>query len=164
MKNSKIFLILIISFFLVSKEKLEGENTLTKTSIDDFNVEISEENCTIVRDNLIKLFQEGYIYTDIKKNPPNKDYFGAADIISELKNIQVINRKYYDFYRDIKRIFGKTKDGHLSIAAAKSPNGYDLQKMTMCLPFSFYIKGENRNDAKIYIKEYTCIKYYDTGV
>ena len=164
MKNSKIFLILIISFFLVSKEKLEERNTSTKTSIDDFNVDISEENCTIVRDNLIKLFQEGYIYTDIKKNPPNKDYFGAADIISELKNIQVINRKYYDFYRDIKRIFGKTKDGHLNIAATKSPNGYDLQKMTMCLPFSFYIKGENRNDAKIYIKEYTCIKYYDEKV
>ena len=164
MKNPKILLILIITCFLTSKEILEEENTLTNISIDTFNVGISEENCTIVRDSLIKLFKEGYIYTDIRKNLPNKDYFGAIDIISELNSIQVTDRKYYDFFRDIKRIFGKTKDGHLFIEALKSPNGYDLQKMAMCLPFSFHIKGENSFDAKIYISEFECIKYYDKNV
>ena len=150
MKYQKILLLLLTTCFLISKEILEEEKSLTEISINDFNVEISQENCTIVIDNLIKLFQEGYIYTDIKKNPPNKEYFGTEDIIGELKKIQVTNRKYYDFYRDIKRILGKIKDGHLNIAAYKSPNGYDMQKISMCLPFSFYIKGENRSDAKIY--------------
>ena len=123
MKYQKILLLLLTTCFLISKEIFEEEKSLTETSINDFNVEISQENCTIVIDNLIKLFQEGYIYTDIKKNPPNKEYFGAEDIIGELKKIQVTNRKYYDFYRDIKRILGKIKDGHLNIAAYKSPNG-----------------------------------------
>ena len=165
MKYQKILLLLLTTCFLISKEILEEEKSLTEISINDFNVEISQENCTIVIDNLIKLFQEGYIYTDIKKNPPNKEYFGAEDIIGELKKIQVTNRKYYDFYRDIKRILGKIKDGHLNIAAYKSPNGYDMQKMSMCLPFSFYIKGENRSDAKIYISKFKdCFSFFDENV
>lgn len=37
--------------------------------------------------------------------------------------------------------------------------------MTMCLPFKFYIKGETRSDAKIYIKKYTkCFNYFDEEV
>ena len=146
---------------------LEGENSLTATiyTIDNFNVPISEENCTIAIDNLKKLFKEAYIYTDIKKNPPNKEYFGTVDIIEELGNINVTNRTYYDFYRDIKRILGKIRDGHLNIVAYKSPNGYDLRRMSMCLPFRFNIKGESRSDAKIYISKYDdCFDYFDDSV
>lgn len=75
------------------------------------------------------------------------------------------DRTYYDFFRDIRRILGIIKDGHLNIAALKSPNGYELQRMSMCLPFQFYIKGENRADAKIYIKKYDeCFNFFDQEV
>ena len=57
------------------------------------------------------------------------------------------------------------KDGHLNISASKSPNGYDLKKMTMCLPFSFVIKGETKEEAKIYIQKYEdCLKYFNIDV
>ena len=167
MKFSKVSILILSLCFFSSNMLLEGENSLTETilTINDFNVPISEENCTIAIDNLKKLFKEGYIYTDIKKNPPNKEYFGKVDIIEELGNINVTNRTYYDFFRDIKRILGKIKDGHLGIAAYQSPNGYDLQRMSMCLPFKFNIKGENRSDAKIYISKYEgCFNYFENSV
>lgn len=167
MKATKILILLFSICFLTSKELIEEESAYETNdiTIDDFNVDISKENCTIVIDNLVKLFQEGYVYTDIKKNPPNKEYFGSADIIGELRSVSVEGRKYYDFVRDIKKIIGKFKDGHLYIAALKSPNGYNLQQMTFCLPFSFYIKGENRADAKIYIKKYDkCFQYFTKDV
>ena len=57
------------------------------------------------------------------------------------------------------------KDGHLNIVAAKSPNGYELKNMTMCLPFSFVIKGDTPQDAKIYIEKYNdCFNYYNREV
>jgi hypothetical protein len=57
------------------------------------------------------------------------------------------------------------KDGHWHIIASKSPNGYDLKKMTMCLPFSFIIKGETPEEAKLYIEKYEdCLKFFNIKV
>ena len=138
---------------------------LDKYRIDDFNVDFPEEKCKTIVDNVIKLMEDGYIYTDIIKNPPNPEYFGKVDLISDLKNVETKDRKFYDFFRDIRRIIGKMKDGHLNIIASKSPNGYDLKKMTMCLPFSFIIKGETKEEAKIYIQKYEdCLKYFNIDV
>ena len=128
-------------------------------------MDISEEKCKLVVDSVTKLMNEGYIYTDIIKNPPNPEYFGKVDLISDLKKVQTSNRKYYDFFRDIRRIIGKMKDGHLNIVATKSPNGYELKNMTMCLPFSFVIKGDTPQEAKIYIEKYNdCFNYYNRDV
>ena len=146
-------------FYYISLTKLD------KYSIDDFNVEISEEKCKTVVDNVIKLMEEGYIYTEIIKNPPNPEYFGKVDLIGDLQKVETKNRKYYDFFRDIRRIIGKMKDGHLNIIATNSTNGYDLKQMTMCLPFSFIIKGETLDDAKIYIQKYEdCYKFFSRKV
>ena len=146
-------------FYSISLTKLD------KYSIDDFNVEISEEKCKTAVDNMIKLMEEGYIYTDIIKNPPNSEYFGIVDLISDLKKVETKNRKYYDFFRDIRRIIGKMKDGHLNIIAANSTNGYNLKQMTMCLPFSFIIKGDTLEDSKIYIQKYEdCYKFFNREV
>ena len=151
--------IILDDSFQISLTKIE------KYSIDDFNVDISEEKCKLVVDSVTKLMNEGYIYTDIIKNPPNPEYFGKVDLISDLKKVQTSNRKYYDFFRDIRRIIGKMKDGHLNIVATKSPNGYELKNMTMCLPFSFVIKGDTPQEAKIYIEKYNdCFNYYNRDV
>jgi hypothetical protein len=71
---------------------------LNKYSIDDFNIDFSEEKCKIVVDNVKKLMEEGYIYTDIIKNPPNPDYFGTVDLIADLNGVETKNRKFYDFF------------------------------------------------------------------
>ena len=167
MKLSRILFVLFAFCFLTSKALLEEQNSYNEKpiTIDDINVPISEENCTIAIDNLKRLFKEGYIYTDIKKNPPNKEYYGSEDIIDELGKISLNDRKYYDFFRDIKRILGRIKDGHLNIAAYQSPNGYLIQKIATCLPFKFGIDGNNREDAKIYITKFDdCFEFFDENV
>ena len=167
MKLSRILFVLFAFCFLTSKALLEEQNSYNEKpiTIDDINVPISEENCTIAIDNLKRLFKEGYIYTDIKKNPPNNEYYGAEDIIDELGKISLNDRKYYDFFRDIKRILGRIKDGHLNIAAYQSPNGYLIQKIATCLPFKFGIDGNNREDAKIYITKFDdCFEFFDENV
>ena len=163
-------LVLFIFIYSINCKQVNDNNEIienyfykneSQITLDDINVEISEEKCVLAIDSLVKLFEEGYIYTDIKKNPPNKEYFGVVDIISELKSIQTKDRKYYDFFRDIKRILGKIKDGHLNIAARLSPNGYNLQLMTMCLPFQFYISGEKPEETRIKVKLYDdCLSFY----
>jgi hypothetical protein len=138
---------------------------LYKYSIDYINIDFSEEKCKIVVDNVKKLMKEGYIYTDIIKNPPNPDYFGTVDLIADLNGVETKNRKFYDFFRDIRRILGKMKDGNLNLIASKSPNVYDLKKMTMCLPFSFIIKGETPEEAKLYIEKYEdCFKFFNIKI
>ena len=154
-------------FLTFEEEKILDANysiSLTKTdkyTLDDINLEIPDEKTEKVIESLIKLFEDAYIYTDIKKNPPNPGYFGQLDIIADINNIPKYDRKYYDLYRDIKRILGKIKDGHLNIAANISPNGYNIGLMPMCLPFSFYIDGKDKDDAKMYIRKYdTCFEFF----
>ena len=106
------------------------------------------------------LFWE-YIYTEIRKSPPDPKYFKPVDLISELNNIKTNDRKYYDFFRDIKSVLGKTKDMHLSIFASSTPNNIALMTFQFVLPFEFGIIGENSNDAKIIIKNVNSyLNYY----
>ncbi len=46
-------------------------------------------------------------------------FYNKFDMIKELNEINKENRKYYDFYRDIK----KTKDNYLQNFSNKSENG-----------------------------------------
>ena len=153
-KDESFYLVLMFDEQeLISDDYNISLTKLNKYSIDDFDVDFPEENCKIVVDNVKKLMEDGYIYTDIIQNPPNSDYFGIVNLTSDLNEVETKNRSFYDFFRDIRRILGKMKDGHLNIIASKSPNGYDLKKMTMCLPFSFVIKGETPEEAKLYIEK-----------
>ena len=154
-------------FLIFDKEKISDESykiiltKIDKYSIDDINVDIPEEKCKLVIESFKKIFEDGYIYTDIIKNPPNPEYFGSVDLIANLDDIKTKDRKFYDFYRDLRRIIGSMKDLHLSMKALYSPNGYDLSLMEFCLPFYFKIKGENQENAKIYIEKSTCYDYYN---
>ena len=158
------FLYLILAF---EKEKISDKsynislNKIDKFSTDDVNVYISEEKCKLVIESFKKLYNDGYVYTEIKKNPPNPDYFKPADLISDLNNIKTKDRKYYDFYREIREIAGKMRDFHLSMKGTISPNGYDLELFVFCLPFNFRIEGKNQTDAKIYIDKSKCFNFYN---
>ena len=129
--------------------------------IENFNVDMEESKCKLTIDSMVKLIEEGYAYNDIIKNPPNKEYFGQYDLIGELKKVETSNRKYFDFYRDIRRITAHMKDGHFNILPKISPNNYNLENIQLCLPFSFYIKGNNPETAELYIEKYeNCFNYY----
>ena len=158
-------------FLNFEKEKISDEsytiylNKIDKYTTDDLNVYISEEKCKLVIESFKKLYQDGYVYTEIKKKPPNPDYFEPADLISDLNNIKTKDRKYYDFYRDIREIVGKMRDLHLSMIATISPNGYTLGTMIFCLPFYFKIVGTNKENSKIYIEKYnSCFSFYNNEI
>ena len=161
LENNEYF---YLSLFFENKD-IKNTILISKTErllLDDLNPNISEEKCKSVVNNIKKLIEEGYIYTDIIKNPPNPEYFGKVNLISDLNNVNTKKRKFYDFFRDIRRIIGKMKDGHLNIIANESPNSYEIKKITMCLPFSFIIKGNDSSKVEMGIKKYEdCFNYYD---
>ena len=63
--------------------------------------------------NLITLLNNKYIYLDIAKNPPPP--YKPVDVIQELKSINTINIKYYDFYQQVFTILTKLQDSHVQI-------------------------------------------------
>ena len=113
---------------------------------------------------------DNYIYIDIAKNPPTENFpkgyhHAPIDIISNLKSINITNMNFYDFYRKIRRIFGTVRDPHLGIYSIVSPKGNNINYMTACLPFSFYVEKDEQGIPKIYIKYYSdCATYFDDKV
>ena len=149
--NYFIFFILINSIFSLAHE----ENGFDIINIDELNVEYSEENCKKVIDILKNVVKEIYVYNDIFKNPPNKNYYGVVNLIEELEAIETSDRKYFDFYRDIKRVTAKTKDIHFSFQARNYTNNNILiDQIYACVPISLYVKGDSQENAEMYIKLY----------
>ena len=164
MRNYNYLLILLISIY-PAYSLLENGNNLFNNSIelDDFDVEIEESKCKKVIDTLKYMVKEVFVYNDIIKNPPNKDYYGSVNLTEELNKIETRERKYYDFYRDIKRIAAKLKDMHFIFSATKClENKVCIDKLSMCLPISLVVKGNSSENAKVYIqKNEDCLEYYD---
>ena len=132
-----------------------------KFNLNIFNVGIPDDKAQIILNNIIKLIEEGYVYNDILKNPPNAEHFWKINLISELKKIETKNRRFFDFYRDIRRITSQSKDVYLNILPKISPNDYVLNNLEMCLPFSFYIKGDSKESTYIFIEiNDECFHYY----
>ena len=166
MGTIRYLLILFISIYTVYSLVENPNNYQNETDLDDFNTEIEESKCQKVIDTLKYTVKEVFIYNDIIKNPPNKDYYGSVDLIEEFSKINTQGRKYYDFFRDIKRITTKLKDGHVNFVATKClDNGVCIDKLRMCLPFSLVIKGNSSESAEVYIqKNEDCLYYYDNSI
>ena len=107
------------------------------------NEKVDEQYCKDVIGNMTSIIRDGYIFLDFVKSPiqPDgyEDYFPSVDLIKELNDIDTKNRKFYDFYRDIQNILEKTRDGHFSIYAQKTPNKFELSSSYFCIPFHYYI-------------------------
>ena len=163
LKEGEYFYLMLLFGEEISDELSQIYLTKTdKFSIDIFNIEISESQCQSVIQNMIKLIEDGYAYNEIIKNPPNIEYFGKYNLIDDLKRVETKERKYFDFYRDIRRITAQMKDGHFNILPIKSPNNYNPENIEICLPFSFYIKGNSRETAQMYIEIYKdCFDFFN---
>ena len=149
--NIFIFFILVNSIFSLVPDEI-GINII---DIDDLNVGYSEENCKKVIDILKYIMNEIYVFNDIYKNPPNKTFYGEVNIIEELENITTSERKYFDFYRDIKKVLAKIKDFHFFFQARNYTNNNILiDQIYACVPISLYVKGDSPENAKMYIKLY----------
>ena len=138
-------------------------NKTEKFNIDIFNVGFPDDKSEIVINSIIKLIEQGYIYNDILKNPPNDTDISKIDIVKELKKVNVNNKNFFDFYREIRRIISQEKDRYFNILPKVSPNFYNIEKLHICLPFSFYIKGNTKETAQIFIEiNRDCWDYYSS--
>ena len=61
-----------------------------------------------------------YLYSDITKNPPEisgyPNYHNKqVDLKGELDKVSKVNRKFYEFYKEIQKILTSIKDLHFNI-------------------------------------------------
>ena len=111
-----------------------------------------------------------YVFLDITKNPQifntKHSTHSPIDLISSLNNIKRENRQYYEFYREIREILGKTRDLHFNIYSFMSPNRKILEGVSGCIPFSFMVnKDPSDNKIKVFIEYFEdCAKYYNDDI
>jgi hypothetical protein len=119
---------------------------------------VSEEYCKSLIGNISSILKEGYVFLDFLKSPIQpkgfEDYIPTVDLIKELNEINITNRTFYDFYREVQEVLEKTRDGHLSFYAEKTPNNFDLASTYFCIPFKYYIHeifSENQEVKEVYL-------------
>ncbi len=83
MGTLRYLLILFISIYTVYS-LVENPNVYQNgIYLDAFNKEIEESKCKKVIDTLKYAVKEVFIYNDIIKNPPNKNYYGSVNLVEE---------------------------------------------------------------------------------
>ena len=114
---------------------------------------VSEKYCNDVISNLTSILDDAYIYLDFIKAPKQPagydNYIPKVDLIKELNDINKKDRYFYDFYRDIKKVLEKTRDGRLYFSAFTTPNNYSLEEYYFCIPFKYTIKEIFNKENKV---------------
>ena len=137
---------------------------------DLFYEPIDEQYISEVTHYLASIIKNNYIYDDIAKNPPEPNGLEnythpPIDFENALNNIEKTNRKFYEFYQEVKKILGTTRDLHFSIYGFKTPKGVKFNYMTACLPFSFYVEKDENFLPRIYIQYYpNCAQYFSEQI
>ena len=140
----RVFYLIIISIFIQINSLDKYENQFyEKVKIEEIIQELESEKLSksdseqIIK-NIISLLDR-YVFMDIAKNPPQPDgyekYHESFNMIEELNKINTEDRTFYDLYRDIRIVFGKTKDLHLSMSSKIT--------YSFCFPLKFIVKKTN---------------------
>ena len=149
--------VLLMILFLLIKGQIEDYDEYEEL----INEKVSEEYCNDVITNLSTVIDELYIYSDFIKAPRQPEgydnYIPKVDLVKELNAINKKDRYFFDFYRDIKNVLEKTRDGHFSFSASKTPNNLDLYYHYFCIPFRYKIK-EIFNEENILNDTYLTIE------
>ena len=121
---------------------------IDSVKLDDLYFEVDSNYMNETITNII-LLTEAYMYLDITQNPPNS-FHSKINLKDELKKINIEKPKpYYEFYREIKRVFAKLKDYHTMIFPTKNSG----ELYCACIPFSFNIQLDENNKYQLYIKK-----------
>jgi hypothetical protein len=146
-----------MTLFLLIKGQIEGSDEYEKL----INEKVSEQYCNDVITNLVTAIDELYIYSDFIKAPRQPEgydnYIPKVDLVKELNAINKKDRYFYDFYRDIKGILGKTRDGHFSFDINLMSKFVDLEFYYFCIPFKYKVE-EIFNEENILIDTYLTIE------
>ena len=160
MKSLNYFILFILINLVFSI--IPEETGIITVDIEELNIDYNETNCKKVIDILVNLVNEIYIYNDISYKPPNESYYGSVNLTKEFLEIPTKDRKYYDFFRDIKKVIAKTKDLHFLLEAKNfTEDGIPINNVIACMPISLYVKGNSSENAEMYIQEFEdCLNFY----
>ena len=122
------------------------------------------EDCKEFIDFLTKIY-ELYVYTDIAKNPPNiigypNYHHKKIDLIKEIKNVSIFNRKFYEFYQEINKIISATKDLHFSLSFSNIDKNKDFYYYAY-LPFNFIIK-DYEGEKGVFVQKNNYFDLFDS--
>ena len=158
---------------IIIKKKRDGQQVnltyyYNKNPIEDLYEDLSEEYITNLISNLTSIIN-GYVYLDYAQNPDYIENYThrPVDLISELNSINKKDRKFYEFYQEIKQILGAVMDLHFHFRAFKTPTKNSIDKIQACIPFSFYVDKDinDNNETKVYIKYFeNCAVFFDEDV
>ena len=127
--------------------------------------ELSQEKCEQIIKTLKDLL-ELYVYHDIAQNPPEIEnipnyHHRKINLKEEIGKVSTKNRKFYEFYQEIKAIMSVVRDGHFELWPYETPKGIQVGQYAVYLPFEFAIKEYNgKKRLFITIKE-SVIGEYD---
>ena len=109
---------------------------------------ISQKECEDIIGNMSSIIEEAYIYSDFLKAPVqpegHENYIPKVDLIKELKDINTTNRTFYFFFRDIKNVLKKTRDGHFKFLYS------NYTSYSHCLPFTYEVLEDFDENDKAY--------------
>ena len=110
------------------------------------------------------------MFLDIIKNPPapegHPDYVHKpVHLIETLNSINRTDRKFYDFYQEIRKDLAAPRNLQLRIYGLFSTKNTKISYMTACLPFSFYVDKDSNNKARLFIKYFDdCAQFFDEEI
>lgn len=163
----------IVLFFILVTFELNFSQSRNYFTIDNIyemlgNLKTTEKDLQTIVDCLSTAFRDGYSFNQIAKNPPqpsfNSSYYIKVDIQEELKKVNLKNVTMFQFYQQIKLLFDRLSDKHLSINMKKIP----LKDILFIDPVKLVIKQDDNNKTRIFgeIKidkeEYQYFKNNDT--
>ncbi len=135
-------------FFIFIIYKIKSQVSFNNMSVDDFVKEINkiiynENEYKSIIDSLTNSIKKYYVYTEIAQEPHIN--ISKVDLINELKEINIKNTTYLDFYNNIQSIIYKAKDGHFNVFFQ------NISKYYLCIQIKFYVKTIN-NINSLYLK------------
>ena len=145
--------------------KYTSESDSFINTIDKLYEPIEESYIDNIVTNLTSILKN-FIFYEIMQNPPEPEgktgyVHPAIDLKDALGKIDKKDRKFYDFYRDLRQILSTPRDHHFRIYGLRTPKNINIAYMTACLPFSFYVDKDENNKTKIYIKYFEdCARFY----
>jgi len=163
-KKKTNYIKFIVNIFIIDKNK-NDKIYLTygqKSQIDGLlDQKLDESYCNNVITNLFKVF-DAYVFTEIATNPPkvlehSNYHHKEINLKEELNKVQKTNRKFYEFYQEIKKILTSPRDLHFDVALTKFENNNNVNilfnQYNAILPFDFCIKKyEDSNEFRVFIE------------
>ena len=156
-------------FIKINKVRTEQEIYVSYKQFSDIDElldkDVKTNDILNVKANLLN-YLDLYVYLDIAKNPPIIQGFPnyhhrKVDLKEEIKNVNINNRKFYEFYQEIEKILTATRDLHFSITCFQYNNVFFDQQAY--LPFNFIIDDYN-GEKRVFIQKNQYFNDFDSNI